>query len=135
MKRPRIKTALVIAALLSLTGLFAMACRSPGPSSASPVTTLPASAESPSYEVLVKGEFVDPSIPRITAEDLKQRLDRADKFILIDNRTEYKFKMGHLPGAVNITNAVDSPYPDAEATMEKQLAALPDDTLKILYCD
>ncbi len=66
---------------------------------------------------------------------MKQRLDRGDKLILIDNRTAYKFKMGHLPGAINITNAVDSPCPDAEATMEKELAALPDDTLKILYCD
>ena len=62
-------------------------------------------------------------------------MDKGEKMILVDNRSEYKFKAGHLAGAINITNAVDSPYPDAETTMEKELATLPDDALKVLYCD
>ena len=37
--------------------------------------------------------------------------------------------------AINITYAVDSPYPDAEDAMDRELAALPNDALKVLYCD
>jgi hypothetical protein len=122
-------------AFVVLLSLLIAACGSPGRSPASPATTLPASDASPSYEALVKGEFVNPSIPRITAEDLKQRLDRGDKLILIDTRADWKFEMGHLPGAINIHYAIDSPYPGAEEAMDKELSALPNDVLKVLYCN
>jgi len=92
-------------------------------------------AESPSFEILVKDGFVYPSIPRISAEELKRLFDSVEKIILIDNRNEYKFKTGHLPGAINITYAVDSPYPGTEEEMDSELSTLPNDTLKILYCD
>ena len=131
------KTSPAIAALMILVSLLVTACGPSGRTPASPVTTMPAATTpaEPSYEDLVKGGFVNPSIPRILPEELKLLLDKGGKLILVDNRSESKFKMGHLPGAINIANAVDSPYPDAETTMEKELAALPDDTLKVLYCD
>ena len=100
-------------------------------------TRTPASAvpTPPSSEVLAKSGFVDPAIPRITAEDLKLRLDRKQPPIIIDNRSEDEYKKAHLSGAINIPYAIGSPYPDAEEEMDRQLAALPDDALKVFYCD
>lgn len=117
--------------------LAAAACVSPGRSTTTRITSPPPTTgfEAPSYEALVKGEYINPSIPRITAEDLELRIDRGDKIFLIDTRTASKYSLGHLRGAINITDAVDSPFPDAEAAMEAELAAVPDDVLKVLYCD
>ncbi len=118
-------------------GLLATACVPPGRSTTLPVTTPnpTTGSEAPSYEALVKGQFVNPSIPRITAEDLKLRIDRGDQIVLIDTRTASKFGLGHLRGAVNIADAVDSPFPDAESAMQAKLASLPAEGLKVLYCD
>ncbi len=124
--------------LLFLLSLSITAC---GPSDPAPASSVPSTAElsssnsSPTYEDLVKGEFVYPWIPRISAEDLKLKMDRGEKLILIDNRTEYKFKAGHLAGASSISFAIRSPFPGAEEEMDSRLAKLPKDTLKILYCD
>jgi rhodanese-related sulfurtransferase len=85
--------------------------------------------------MLVKNGFVDAAIPRITAEELKLRLDRGEKTILIDTRADWKFEMGHLPEATNIHYAIDSPFPGEEEAMDRELAALPDDALKVLYCN
>jgi hypothetical protein len=132
------KTTLAIATLIFLMSLVVTACGPSGRSPASLTTTLPAeptSAEPPSYEALVKGGFTDPSVPRITSEDLKLRLDRGEKTILIDTRADWKVEMGHLPGSINIHYASDSPYPGAEEAMDKELSALPNDVLKVLYCN
>ena len=118
--------------------LLAAACGSPGRTPASALTTVPAepaAEESPSYEALVKGGFTDPSVPRITSADLKLRLDRGEKTILIDTRADWKFEMGHLPGSINIHYAINSPNPGAEEAMDKELLALPNDVLKVLYCN
>ena len=89
----------------------------------------------PPQEVLAKDGFVDPAIPRITAEELKLRLDKRQPIIVIDNRREAKFQMGHLRGAINIPYAIESLYAGAEDAMDRELAALPHDALKVLYCD
>jgi len=124
--------------LVVLVGLVVTACGKPAGTSPSTAASPPPTAtpeESPSYQVLAKGGYVYPAIPRITAEDLKRRLDNGEKMMLIDNRSEYKFKQGRLQGATNITYAIDSPFPGAESAMDAKLAALPNDTLKVLYCD
>lgn len=120
---------LVISVLLSACGVSTPAA----PSTVS--TTSPVSADTeftPSYDTLVNEGFADPSIPRITAADLKTMMDRGEKMILIDTRSEFLFKQGHLPGAVNIPYAVG--VPGAEDPMNSALKALPDETLKVLYC-
>ncbi len=118
------KTVLVVAVLVVSLGLVTACGKSP-----------PAAEPSPSYETLVEGGFADPAVPRITAEDLKHRLDRGEKMLLIDNRSEYKFKTGHLAGAINIAYAIESLIEGAEEAMDQQLAALPKDVLLVLYCD
>ncbi len=132
------KKAAAIAVSTLLMSLLAAACGSPGRSPASALTAAPAglaAEESPSYETLVKGGFTDPSVPRITSEDLKQRLDRGEKIILIDTRKDSWFEEGHLPGSMNIHYAINSPVPGAEEAMDKELLALPKDVLKVLYCN
>ena len=133
------KTVPAIAALMLLASLLVTACGNANgaPASAIPVPTSGDTlAESnPSYGALVRDGFFDPSIPRITAEDLKRQLDSGREMIIIDNRRDSKFRWGHVPGAINITYAVDSPYPGEEEAMDRELAALPNDALKILYCD
>jgi rhodanese-related sulfurtransferase len=42
------------------------------------------------------------SIGDVKAEELKQMLDQKQAFVLVDNRTEYEFKEGHIPGSINI---------------------------------
>ncbi len=54
-------------------------------------------------------------IPRLTAEDLKARLDRGDALILVDVRKESVYARGHIPGAICV------PVPD----FETHLALLP----------
>ena len=132
------KSASVIATLIFFVSLLTIAsgCTNRAAHSSLPrQTTKMVAAESPSFEILVKDGFVYASIPRISAEELKRLLDSGDEIILVDNRSEYKFKMGHLAGAINITYAVDSPYPGTEEEMDSELSTLPNDTLKILYCD
>lgn len=38
----------------------------------------------------------------ITRDELKQKLDRRDKFVLLDARPDSAFRKVHLPGAINI---------------------------------
>ncbi len=126
------KAAPAIAKFVFLLSLLVVSC---GPSGR-PVTTSPegpAPSESPSYQTLVRDAFIDPAIPRITAEELKLRLGSA--MIVVDNRSEYKFKAGHLAGAINITYSVNSPFPGAEEQMDRDLSRLPNDSLKVFYCD
>ncbi len=131
------KTARALAVLALSVGLLVSACGGRTPTS--PLPSLPApnvfGPSDPSPEVLTEGEFVYPAIPRITAEEMKRRLDRKDNILVIDNRSDYKFQEGHLHGAVNIPDAIDSPYPGAEDAMDTLLAVVPNGALKVLYCD
>jgi rhodanese-related sulfurtransferase len=57
-------------------------------------------------------------IKEITVDAIKDRLDRGDKFTLIDVREESEFAKGHLPGAVHlgkgiIERDIEARVPDA----------------------
>ncbi len=127
--RSKMKTRQIAVAVIVLAAsLLVVACG--GSKTPTSVVVTP-----PSPEELREDGFAYPDIPRITAEELKIRLDKQEPMIIIDNRSASKFNAGHLRGAFNITDAVGSPYPGAEDEMDRQLAALPNDTLKVLYCD
>lgn len=56
-------------------------------------------------------------IRETTVDEIKNRLDRGDKFALIDVREESEWAKGHLPGAVHlgkgiIERDVEQRYPD-----------------------
>lgn len=61
-----------------------------------------------------------------TVDDVKKRLDKGDKFVLVDVREESEYAAGHLPGAVHMSKGV------IERDVEK---TVPDPaTPLVLYC-
>jgi rhodanese-related sulfurtransferase len=87
-------------------------------------------ASSFSYES-PKEEVVLPNIPRITAEELKQLIDKGADLVTIDTRDSGSYDAGHIKGAVNIY------YDPTSDPMNRQmmLIALPMDKLIVTYCD
>jgi rhodanese-related sulfurtransferase len=79
-----------------------------------------------------KEEVVLPNIPRVSAEDLKQMIEKGTAdLVTVDVRDGGSYEAGHIKGAVNI-------YYDATADpMDRQmmLMALPMDKLIVTYCD
>jgi len=65
-------------------------------------------------------------VKECTVEDVKQRLDRKDRFYLVDVREESEWAAGHLPGAIHLGKGV------IERDVEQ---AIPDTAAEvILYC-
>ena len=63
---------------------------------------------------------------KITAEEAKERMDKDDKIVILDVRTEEEYKEGHVPGALVIPN---------ETICSEPLEELPDPDQEILvYC-
>ena len=86
----------------------------------------------PSPEVLAEEGFAFPEIPRITCEELKQKMDRGDDFVLVDTRPERNFKGGYLEGAINIPNEPNPPL--TEGWVKNKLLDIPKDKLIVFYC-
>ncbi len=65
-------------------------------------------------------------IRETTVDEIKTRLDRGDKFVLIDVREESEWERDHLPGAIHLGKGV----------MERDIEArVPDPTTPlVLYC-
>jgi rhodanese-related sulfurtransferase len=45
-------------------------------------------------------------VRELTVDDVKARLDRGDRFLLIDVREESEWNKGHLPGAVHLGKGI-----------------------------
>lgn len=61
-------------------------------------------------------------IRETTVDDIKGRLDRGDRFVLIDTREESEFAKDHLPGAIHLGKGVlerdiESKVPDTAAPL------------------
>ena len=61
-----------------------------------------------------------------TVDEVKSRLDRGDKFTLVDVREESEWQKDHLPGAIHMSKGV------IERDVEKKVPDL--NTEMILYC-
>jgi len=74
-------------------------------------------------------KIVDEARARIqetTVDVVKSRLDREERFVLIDVREESEYAKDHLPGAVHLGKGI------IERDIEARVPAL--DTEMILYC-
>lgn len=74
-------------------------------------------------------KIVDDARSRVketTVDEIKRRLDRGDKFMLVDVREESEFAKDHLPGAVHLGKGIIER--DIEARVPDQKAEL------VLYC-
>lgn len=58
----------------------------------------------------------------ISREELKERLDRQDKFKLVMTLGESAFQMGHIPGSINISS------------MEQAKGLISPDDEIVVYC-
>jgi rhodanese-related sulfurtransferase len=61
-----------------------------------------------------------------TVDEIKSRLDRGDKFLLVDVREESEWQNDHLPGAIHMSKGV------IERDVEKKVPDL--NAEMILYC-
>jgi rhodanese-related sulfurtransferase len=74
-------------------------------------------------------QIVDDARKRVqetTVDDIKARLDRGEKFLLVDVREESEFAKDHLPGAIHLGKGV------IERDVEARVPDL--NTLMVLYC-
>jgi rhodanese-related sulfurtransferase len=74
-------------------------------------------------------QIVDDAKSRVreaTADEVKQKLDRGDKFLLVDVREESEYAQDHLPGAVHLGKGV--------IERDVELKAPDMSTPMILYC-
>jgi len=74
-------------------------------------------------------KIVDDARKRIretNADEVKAKLDRGEKFLLVDVREESEFAKDHLPGAVHLGKGV------IERDIEQRVPDL--DTPMVLYC-
>ena len=74
-------------------------------------------------------KIVDDAKSRIretTVDEVKKRLDRGDRFVLVDVREDREFDADHIPGAVHLGKGV------IERDIEAKYPAL--DTELVLYC-
>ena len=70
-------------------------------------------------------KIVDDAKQRIrqtTVDDIKARLDRQDKFVLIDVREDREYDVDHIPGAVHlgkgiIERDIEGKYPDVHTPL------------------
>ncbi|MDE2025724.1 MAG: rhodanese-like domain-containing protein [Patescibacteria group bacterium] len=71
-------------------------------------------------------DFLYPKVPTVQPEDVKQAIDKKEKCLLLDVRTEAEFAKNRLPNSLNI------PLDQIADTI---LAKVPDKTVKIYaYC-
>lgn len=74
-------------------------------------------------------QIVDDARKRVhetTVDDIKARLDRGERFLLVDVREESEFAKDHLPGAIHLGKGV------IERDIEARVPDL--NTLMVLYC-
>ncbi len=74
-------------------------------------------------------KIVDDARSRVRETDVaavKKRMDRGDKFLLVDVREESEFAKDHLPGAIHLGKGV------IERDIEARVPEL--DTEMVLYC-
>lgn len=72
-----------------------------------------------------------PKAPRITAEEVEQRVKEGKGVVIVDTDDSESYAAEHIKGAVNITY---DPTTDASAE-DQTLSALPGDKLLVFYCN
>ena len=65
-------------------------------------------------------------VREVSIDDVKARLDRGDKFLLVDVREESEYAKDHLPGAIHLGKGI------IERDIEERVPEL--NTPLVLYC-
>ena len=126
---PNVAYAVMIAGAIAVLGLVAWALSrslnapvaSPPSSTTTPAATIATAPPAPVPNA--DEEAAKAAVPRITVDELKQRLDR-NEVTLIDVRNKESYDAGHIKGAMHI------PLPSTEA----YLSFVPRDKPIVTYC-
>ena len=75
---------------------------------------------SPGFLKLVQS--IQPGIKELSIDDVKQKMQRGERFLLIDVREDHEWNAGHLPGAQHlgkgiIERDIETKFPDHNAEM------------------
>lgn len=63
---------------------------------------------------------------KITAQELKKKIDAKEDFVLINTLPEHYFKQGHVPGSINIpTDDIETEVPGKLQDLDKEI---------VVYC-
>ena len=120
----RLRTLSIIFALLSVTALI-ISC---GAAEEPTATAVPTTPPEPPADIEPSSDSGAPTtraeVPRITAEELKARLDAGEKILVVDTRNEATYRYGHMLGAISI------PENEVEAHFDE----LPRDVDIVFYC-
>ena len=125
---PKVAYLVMIAGAIAVLGLVAWALSR---SLNAPVTSLPSSTTPtatigtapPAPAANVDEEAAKAAVPRISVDELKQRLDR-NEITLIDVRNKESYDAGHIKGAMHIPLASTEAY----------LSYVPRDKPIVTYC-
>ncbi len=71
-----------------------------------------------------QGPMLRSEVPRVSVEELKERLDNGETIVIGDTRSETAFEISHIAGAIST--------PESEVL--SQLEGIPLDQAIILYC-
>ena len=113
----------IVVSILWVITLLSVSCGGSPAISTNPATGIPGP---PSPQELAAQGFVLPELPRITSEQLKQRIDSGELLLVVDTREEFLFNNGHLPQSINIIFEPNNESP-------KGFLALPKDR-PIIFC-
>ena len=113
---------MIIGALLLLVVLLVTGCSPKGSSSTSSLGTADASKEKPSTSVseVPRGtglppSFYLPEIPRVSAEEVKAKLDAGTNIVIVDSRPKASYDQSHIVGAISLPlTSMAEPYSDLD---------------------
>jgi hypothetical protein len=121
----RLRTISLILGLIVVTALL-ISCSASAESTAP--TAAPTSTPEPATDTELSDESQVPTklseVPRISVEELKERLDSGEAIVIADTRSKSTFETSHIAGAISVP----------ENEVELHLDELPLDQEIVLYC-
>lgn len=119
----KFKKLAILASLFIIGMLLLAACgaEEPTPATVEEAIDTQATAE-PSSENQVPISASE--VPRISVEELKERLDNGEEIVVVDTRSTSSYDIEHIPGAISMPST----------NIESPLDELPLDQEIVLYC-
>lgn len=121
----RLKTITLVLGLIVVTAVITScgtSAETPTPAAVPTFTPEPSTATPLTSESQVPTNVSQ--VPRITAQELKERLDNGEAIVIADSRSANSFESRHIAGAISVP----------ETEVESHLDELPLDQEIVFYC-
>jgi len=120
----RVLAGILLGLLAAMTPAAISARPAPGKSQ-------PSGKAKPSSAATAKDTLPDPDVPRITAQEVEQRIKTKGDVVLVDTDDSVTYGAEHIKGAVNIYYDPTQDVTNADQTLQ----ALPGNKLIVFYCN